>query len=124
MGKAFRDAIESLSPEMQRFAKAFRAMQLESTLFAVCIVQIKPAMENLLNLTRGGLTKELMELFIDYQIPSDLISFDADADAAGDQNASAQTRLRAVKKHVKDIRKMIDESKQEELKKVEEEARY
>jgi len=128
--KAFRDAIESLSPEMQRFAKAFRAMQLESTLFAVCIVQIKPAMENLLNLTRGGLTKEikltqeLMELFIDYQIPSDLISFDADADAAGDQNASAQTRLRAVKKHVKDIRKMIDESKQEELKKVEEEARY
>ncbi len=27
--KEFRDAIESLSPEQQRFAKAFRAMQLE-----------------------------------------------------------------------------------------------
>jgi hypothetical protein len=31
----FRDAIESLSPEQQRFAKAIRAMQLESTLFGM-----------------------------------------------------------------------------------------
>ena len=38
--KEFRDAIESLSPEQQRFAKAFRGMQLESTLFAVCIIQV------------------------------------------------------------------------------------
>ncbi|CAK9078298.1 unnamed protein product [Durusdinium trenchii] len=30
--KEFKDAIESLSPEMRSFAKAFRAMQLESTL--------------------------------------------------------------------------------------------
>ena len=30
--KEFKDAIESLSPEQQEFAKAFRAMQLESTL--------------------------------------------------------------------------------------------
>ena len=29
--KEFKDAIESLSPEQQDFAKAFRAMQLEST---------------------------------------------------------------------------------------------
>ena len=29
----FRDAIESLSPEQQKFAKAIRSMQLESTLF-------------------------------------------------------------------------------------------
>ena len=46
--KAFRDAIESLSPEQQRFAKAFRAMQLESTLFAVAVVEIKPQLERLL----------------------------------------------------------------------------
>ena len=31
----------SLSPEQQAFAKAFRAMQLESTLFGVLVVQIK-----------------------------------------------------------------------------------
>ena len=31
--KEFKDAIESLSSEQQRFAKAFRSMQLESTLF-------------------------------------------------------------------------------------------
>ena len=30
-----QDAIESLSPEQQGFAKAFRAMQLESTLFGI-----------------------------------------------------------------------------------------
>ena len=30
--KEFKDAIESLSPEQQRFAKAFRSMQLASTL--------------------------------------------------------------------------------------------
>ena len=40
--KEFRDSISSLSPEQQRFAKAFRSMQLESTLFGVVIIQIKP----------------------------------------------------------------------------------
>ena len=46
----FRDAIESLSPEQQRFAKAYRGMQLASTLFTVAIVQIKPQLERLLGL--------------------------------------------------------------------------
>ena len=46
----FRDAIESLSPEQQRFAKAYRGMQLASTLFAVAVVQIKPQLERLLGL--------------------------------------------------------------------------
>ncbi len=70
----FRDAIASLSPEQQRFAKAFRAMQLESTLFGVCVVQIKPQLERLLCLPPGALVKEiqltqqLMELFIEYQV--------------------------------------------------------
>lgn len=31
--KQFKNAIKSLSPEQQQFATAFRAMQLESTLF-------------------------------------------------------------------------------------------
>merc|ERR1711959_372377 len=44
----FRDAIESLSPEQQRFAKAYRSMQLAGTLFAVTVVQIKPQLEKVL----------------------------------------------------------------------------
>jgi len=48
--KEFRDAIESLSPEQQRFAKAFRSMKLESTLFGICVIQIKPQLEKLLKL--------------------------------------------------------------------------
>src|SRR6185312_2609756 len=80
--KEFKDAIESLSPEQQRFAKAFRSMQLESTLFGVCVIQIKPQLEKLLRLPDDSLTKEmkltqeLLSLFIDYQIPSDLLSYD------------------------------------------------
>ena len=31
-----------MSPEQQRFAKAFRAMQLEGSMFAVLVVQLKP----------------------------------------------------------------------------------
>merc|ERR1712139_318086 len=101
--KEFKDAIESLSPEQQRFAKAFRAMQLQSTLFGVCVIQIKPQMEKLLGLADDALTKEikltqdLMELFIKYQIPSDLLSFD------GDRTSPAELKLNEVKKHVSDM---------------------
>ena len=48
--KEFKDAIESLSPEQQRFAKAFRSMQLNSTLFGIVVIQIKPQLERVLNL--------------------------------------------------------------------------
>ena len=72
--KEFEEAISSMSPEQQRFAKAYRKMQLSSTLFAIAVVQIKPQLEKLLNLPNDSLTKEiqltqdLMELFIKYQI--------------------------------------------------------
>lgn len=39
-----------LLPSLQRFAKAYRSMQLESTLFGVVILQIKPQLEKLLRL--------------------------------------------------------------------------
>ena len=80
--KEFKDAIASLSPEQQEFCKAFRGMQLESTLFGVVVIQIKPQLEKLLQLTPNSLAKEiqltehLMELFIKYQIPSDLLAFE------------------------------------------------
>merc|ERR1712232_351189 len=40
--KEFKAAVKSLSPEQHAFAKAYRAMQLESTLFGVLVIQIKP----------------------------------------------------------------------------------
>lgn len=42
--------VESLSPEQQAFAKAYRGMQLAGTLFTVVVVQIKPQLEKLLAL--------------------------------------------------------------------------
>ena len=49
-------------------------MQLESTLFGICVIQIKPQLEKLLNLDNDSLTKEiqltqdLQQLFIEYQV--------------------------------------------------------
>jgi hypothetical protein len=85
--KEFKSAIKSLSPEQQRFAQAIRQMQLESTLFGICVIQIKPLLEKVLNLPSNSLTKEielnesLMELFIEYQIPSDMMSYSGPSDA-------------------------------------------
>jgi hypothetical protein len=109
--KEFKDAIQSLSPEQQRFCKAFRSMQLESTLFGVCIIQIKPQLEKLLKLPDDSLTKEiqlsqdLLNLFIKYQIPSDLISYDGPAE----QTVDFKTGL--VKEYVSRMHTMITASK-------------
>merc|ERR1719502_658220 len=89
--KEFKDAIESLSPEQQAFAKAFRSMQLESTLFGILVIQIKPQLERVLRLPDDSLTKEikltqeLMQLFIKYQIPSDLLAFDPNESDEGSE---------------------------------------
>mmetsp|Transcript_56950 Transcript_56950/g.135772 ORF Transcript_56950/g.135772 Transcript_56950/m.135772 type:complete len:964 (-) Transcript_56950:119-3010(-) len=118
--KEFKDAIESLSPEQQAFAKAFRAMQLESTLFGVLVVQIKPQLERVLNLADDSLTKEikltqdLMQLFIKYQIPSDLLSFSEDL-LQPREVASPERKVQLVKGQVKAMTDMIELEKQQEL---------
>ena len=114
----FNDTISSLSDEQQRFARSFRSMQLASTLFGICIIQIKPQLEKLLNLPDDSLTKEiqltqdLLDLFITYQIPSDLISY------AGNANASPNQKIDAVRNHVKAMQTMIDKAKQTQLNEV------
>ena len=121
--KEFKDAISSLSPEQQRFAKAYRSMQLESTLFGVCVIQIKPQLEKVLKLPVDSLTKEikltqdLMQLFIKYQIPTDLLSFDPAAWQGSGQGgeASAAERVLAVKKHVQAMQEMLLAAKEEEI---------
>jgi len=119
--KEFKDAIESLSPEQQSFARAFRSMQLESSLFGILVIQIKPQLERVLNLPDDSLTKEikltqeLMNLFITYQIPSDLLSFDGDVDGFEVAGTTVAVQLESVKDHVKAINEMIAESKQQEI---------
>ena len=110
----FKDAIESLSPEQQEFAKAYRAMQLEGTVFGLAVIQLKPQLERLLNLPAGSLTKEiqlsrdLQTLFIEHQIPSDLLTYEGDADTP------VATKLDTVKGHVAAINDMIAAEKKAE----------
>ena len=117
--KEFKDAIASLSPEQQRFAQSFRSMQLAGTLFTVCVIQIKPQLEKLLNLPDDSLTKEikltqqLMELFIEYQVPSDLLSYDASIAAPSGDGAGPvqQKELEQVRGHVKKMYDMLNDMK-------------
>ena len=110
-----KDALESLSPEQQRFVKAFRSMQLESTLLGVLVIQIKPQLERLLNLPNDGLTKEialtqkLMKLFIEYQIPSDMLSYD------GEEDAPLSEQITKVKEYVQKMENMIDRTKGKQM---------
>lgn len=112
--KAFKAAIESLSPEQKRFASAFRSMQLEhNSLLGLLVIPIKPQLERVLNLPEDALTKELqlnqdlMELFIEYQIPSDLLScnegitqFKEEGSNTDALDLSASTKISTVKSYV------------------------
>eukprot|EP00927_Polykrikos_kofoidii_P042043 TRINITY_DN35910_c1_g2_i1.p1 TRINITY_DN35910_c1_g2~~TRINITY_DN35910_c1_g2_i1.p1 ORF type:complete len:1030 (-),score=152.33 TRINITY_DN35910_c1_g2_i1:159-3248(-) len=110
--KEFRDAIGSLSPEQQRFAKAFRAMQLESTLLGILVIQIKPQIEGLLGLPEGALarelqlTEDLIELFQKYQVSSDLLCPDAD------YASSSKAKVDAVKENVQAARDAVRQGMQ------------
>ena len=115
--KEFKDAVKSLSPEQQRFARAYRKMQLSSSIFGVCIVQIKPQLEALLGLPADALDKEmkltqdLMELFVEYQVPSDMLSYSGFLD-----DVSTQDKLSNVKDNVKNVLDVINAEKVKQLK--------
>ena len=134
----FKDAIASLSEEQQAFCHAFRGMQLDSSVFGICIIQLKPQLELLLGLPNKALTKEiqltqdLMSLFVEYQIPSDLVSYDDENDdeeeeidsAATTRTAAATTvttttkgsrKLAAVKAHVKTVMTAIEAEKEKQV---------
>lgn len=113
----FKNAIGSLSPEQQRFAKSFRSMQLDSSVLGVCVIQIKPQLERLLGLPEGALTKEmkltedLTELFIEYQIPSDVVS----CEFGNEGGQSVKDQVENVRQHVKAVMDVITAQKQEQL---------
>ena len=74
-----------------------------------------PQLEALLNLPPGALTKQisltqqLLELFVEYQIPSDLLAYDGDADAPPAE------KLEAVKAHVAALFASLDDAKAAEV---------
>ena len=115
--REFNDAIRSLSPEQQRFAQAYRSMQLSSSVFGVCVVQIKPQLEALLGLPSDALDKEmkltqdLMELFIEYQVPSDLLSYNGIS-----ESAALEDKIANVKANVKAVMDVIESQKKKQLK--------
>eukprot|EP01060_Flectonema_neradi_P035949 TRINITY_DN6758_c1_g1_i1.p1 TRINITY_DN6758_c1_g1~~TRINITY_DN6758_c1_g1_i1.p1 ORF type:complete len:918 (+),score=233.46 TRINITY_DN6758_c1_g1_i1:49-2802(+) len=120
--KQFKKAIDSMSPEQQRFAKAYRSMQLESTLFGCCVINIRPQLERVLNLPEDSLTKEIAltqditNLFIEYQISADLLSYQP-TDVSS--TASVEMKVKEVKSHVDAMKEMIETQKREELEKEE-----
>mmetsp|Transcript_21420 Transcript_21420/g.25796 ORF Transcript_21420/g.25796 Transcript_21420/m.25796 type:complete len:1044 (-) Transcript_21420:378-3509(-) len=122
--KEFEDSIESLSPEQQRLAQAYRSMQLEGSLAGILVVQLKPQLERLLKLPEDSLTKEialtqnLLELFIEYQIPSDLLTFD------GEEGETAGNKVAAVKQHVQNIMDMIEKEKKAEVEAATQQAQF
>ncbi|EJK73244.1 hypothetical protein THAOC_05139 [Thalassiosira oceanica] len=115
--REFKDAIKSLSPEQQRFAQAYRSMQLSSSVFGVCVVQIKPQLEALLGIPANALDKEmkltqdLMELFIEYQVPSDLLSYNGHS-----ESAALEDKIGNVKANVKAVMDVIEYQKEKQLK--------
>ena len=137
--KEFKAAINSMSPEQQRFMNAYRSMQLNSTLFGICVIQIKPQLEKLLRLPNDGLTKEIkltqriLNLLMEYQIPSDMLSYqdegnDSDSDDSTsddstqsdeDDDEALRRKLKYVKAQAEAMHNMIEESKKEEVKEAE-----
>lgn len=80
--KEFNDLISSLSKKQQEFLQAYRSMQLESSLFGICLIPIKPLLEKVLNMPEDSLLKEIelteriLKLFLEYEIPSSILSYD------------------------------------------------
>jgi hypothetical protein len=61
-----------------------------------------------------SLTQDIMKLFIDYQIPADLLSYDETSSAEA-MTASAEMRVSSVRANVKKIIDILNEVKQEEV---------
>jgi hypothetical protein len=106
-----------------------RSMQIESTLFGVLVIQVKPHLERVLNLPPDSLTKEialtqsLLTLLLEHEIPSDLLSFSASSSAM-DKAGKLLVPLEAVRGHVSAMRSMIDEAKVREAAEREQQKRY
>jgi len=113
--KEFAAAVKSMSPEQEQFCKAYREMQLANSLFGVCVVQIKPQLETLLNLPEKSLDKEialvqhLLQLLMKYQISPDLL--------AAEPGLPELEALQQVQAEVKKMFQVIQQERGDELEK-------
>jgi hypothetical protein len=106
-------------------------MQLESTLFAIAVIQVKPQLEKVLNLPLDSLTKEieltqdLLKLFQEYQTSADLLSFDKDLIEFGGVDGDVKTpdMIKAVRSNADKVLAMIkrEQDKQIEREKTQQE---
>jgi len=107
--KEFKERIQSISDTQQRFAKQYRSMQMSSTLFAMATIPIRPQLERLLRVPEGGflkeiaLVEEILDLLVEYSIPSDLLKYDGSPEDDG--------ALLAVKENVYNMIRFVETTK-------------
>lgn len=112
--KVYYDILASLSPQQQAFAEAYRNMLLKQSVFALAVVEVKPQLEYLLNLSVGSLTKEvqltqdLIKLFVDYQMPPDMLTYIG-------ESTDTSTQIEYVKAQVTKMNDMLDQARQQEI---------
>jgi hypothetical protein len=75
--KEFREAHSFASLDQQKLAEARRAKQLQDTVFAICVIQVKAHLEQVLHLPEEALLKEifltqsLLDQFVNHHVPPD-----------------------------------------------------
>ena len=112
----FPRLISSLSPQQQSFATSARGSHFESSILAVCVIEIKPQLELLLGLPPNSLTKEikltktLISLFVNHQLSPELLSYEHD----GAEDGSVKEKVDAVKLHVEAALEMVKDIQIEE----------
>ncbi|KAL3805783.1 hypothetical protein HJC23_007744 [Cyclotella cryptica] len=106
----FHSRVSSLSPQQQSFAQAAAITQLDSSVFCVCVVEVRPQLELLMRLPPDSLTKEvslvttLLSLFVEHQISADLVSYD------GPENVPAKEMIATVKEYVQNVLVMVNDT--------------
>ena len=81
------------------------------------MIQIKPQLEALLGLPADALDKEmkltqdLMELFVEYQVPSDMMSYNGSA-----KNVATQDKISNVRDNVKGVLDVVNAEKEKQVK--------
>ena len=116
--KEFEDLTLSLSHEQKSFVEQYRASQIESSMFAFCLIPVQPQLEALLSLPARCLRKQIvlcqkiMKLFSKYHISPELLSYD------GPEGSEVNTKIERVKELVFSLDGMIDGMIEEELEEI------
>eukprot|EP01060_Flectonema_neradi_P017872 TRINITY_DN2471_c0_g1_i1.p1 TRINITY_DN2471_c0_g1~~TRINITY_DN2471_c0_g1_i1.p1 ORF type:complete len:805 (+),score=175.58 TRINITY_DN2471_c0_g1_i1:89-2503(+) len=110
--------LSGLSPVQREFALAYRKLQLESSLFAFSVIEVKPQLERVLNLPPDilsqeiKLTQQLLELIIKYNIPADLLSYPEEEI----NPTSEEEIINKIRGYVKTVQEMLQKCKDEAMK--------